>query len=99
MPESFKVLIRELRSLALDVRVLDEDGNEITLKDSSAEEMENVKNVAPDDVGESVKESNMEGFFLEDENGDAVEDEEEDEDEFDDSGFFDDDKDSDGYDD
>ena len=99
VPESFKVLIRELRSLALDVRVLDEDGNEITLKDSSAEEMENVKNVAPDDVGESVKESNMEGFFLEDENGDAVEDEEEDEDEFDDSGFFDDDKDSDGYDD
>ena len=99
VPESFKVLIRELRSLALDVRVLDEDGNEITLKDSSAEEMENVKNVAPDDVGESVKESNMEGFFLEDENGDAVEDEEEDEDEFDDSGFFDNDKDSDGYDD
>ena len=99
VPESFKVLIRELRSLALDVRVLDEDGNEITLKDSSAEEMESVKNVAPDDVGESVKESNMEGFFLEDENGDAVEDEEEDEDEFDDSGFFDDDKDSDGYDD
>ncbi len=99
VPESFKVLIRELRSLALDVRVLDEDGNEITLKDSSAEEMENVKNVAPDDVGESVKESNMEGFFLEDENGDAVEDEEDEEDEFDDSGFFDDDKDSDGYDD
>lgn len=28
-PESFKVLLRELRSIALDVRVLDEDGTEI----------------------------------------------------------------------
>ncbi len=33
VPESFKVLIKELQSLCLDVRVLDEDGNEIELKD------------------------------------------------------------------
>ena len=33
MPESFKVLIKELQSLCLDVRVLDEEGNEIELKD------------------------------------------------------------------
>ena len=31
-PESFKVLIKELQALALDVKLLDEDGNEITLK-------------------------------------------------------------------
>ena len=32
VPESFKVLIKELQSLALDVRVLDENGEEIDLK-------------------------------------------------------------------
>ena len=31
VPESFKVLVRELQALALDVRVLDKDGNEIEL--------------------------------------------------------------------
>jgi len=31
VPESFKVLIKELQSLALDVRVLDEAGNEVEL--------------------------------------------------------------------
>ncbi len=35
IPESFKVLLKELQSLALDVRVLDEDGNEVELKESS----------------------------------------------------------------
>ena len=33
VPESFKVLIKELQSLCLDIRVLDEQGNEIELKD------------------------------------------------------------------
>ena len=33
MPESFKVLIKELQSLCLDIRVLDDAGNEIELKD------------------------------------------------------------------
>ena len=40
IPESFKVLIKELQSLCLDMRVLDEDGNEVALKDSSEEEEE-----------------------------------------------------------
>ena len=39
-PESFKVLIKELQSLCLDMRVLDAEGNEVTLKDSSEEEEE-----------------------------------------------------------
>ncbi|MDO4488724.1 MAG: DNA-directed RNA polymerase subunit beta [Eubacteriales bacterium] len=34
IPESFKVLIKELQSLALDVRVLDENGNEVELKEN-----------------------------------------------------------------
>ncbi len=33
VPESFKVLVKELQSLCLDIRVLDENGNEIELKD------------------------------------------------------------------
>ncbi len=33
VPESFKVLVKELQALCLDVRVLDEQGNEIELKD------------------------------------------------------------------
>ncbi|MBR0108824.1 MAG: DNA-directed RNA polymerase subunit beta, partial [Pyramidobacter sp.] len=32
VPESFKVLIKELQSLSLDIKVLDGDGNEIDLK-------------------------------------------------------------------
>ena len=31
MPESFKVLVKELQALALDVRVLDKNGEEIQL--------------------------------------------------------------------
>ena len=38
VPESFKVLLEELRSLALDVTVLDEDGNEVDIKESVATE-------------------------------------------------------------
>ncbi|MCR4955623.1 MAG: DNA-directed RNA polymerase subunit beta [Lachnospiraceae bacterium] len=35
IPESFKVLLKELQSLGLDVNVLDEDGNEVELLESS----------------------------------------------------------------
>ena len=34
IPESFKVLIKELQALALDIRVLDEDDNEVKLLES-----------------------------------------------------------------
>ena len=33
VPESFKVLVKELQSIGLDIRVLDEDGEEISLQD------------------------------------------------------------------
>ena len=33
VPESFKVLVKELQSLCLDVRILDKNGDEIELKD------------------------------------------------------------------
>ncbi len=38
IPESFKVLIKELQSLALDVRVLDKNNNEIDLKQNFDED-------------------------------------------------------------
>ena len=37
VPESFKVLVKELQSLCLDMRVLDENGNEIELKEDEEE--------------------------------------------------------------
>jgi len=33
VPESFKVLVKELQALCLDIQVLDADGNQIELKD------------------------------------------------------------------
>jgi len=39
VPESFKVLVKELQSLCLDVRVLDENGMKIELKGEESEDM------------------------------------------------------------
>ena len=38
VPESFKVLVKELQALCLDIRVLDEQGNEIELKEEDDED-------------------------------------------------------------
>ena len=38
VPESFKVLVKELQALCLDIRVLDEAGNEIELKEEDDED-------------------------------------------------------------
>ena len=38
VPESFKVMVKELQALCLDVRVLDEHGNEIELRDEDEDE-------------------------------------------------------------
>ena len=38
MPGSFKALVKELQALCLDIRVLDEHGNEIELKDDDDDE-------------------------------------------------------------
>ncbi len=43
VPESFKVLIKELQSLCLDMRVLDADGNEIELKDDDEDNYQPVR--------------------------------------------------------
>ena len=43
VPESFKVLIKELQALCLDVRVLNDDNEEVKLKESVEEEMDDVE--------------------------------------------------------
>jgi DNA-directed RNA polymerase subunit beta len=40
IPESFKVLIKELQSLALDVKVYSEEREEIAIKESAEDELE-----------------------------------------------------------
>ncbi len=49
VPESFKVLIKELQALALDVKVLDKDDNEIDLKQNFDDEAD-VAPMASDDM-------------------------------------------------
>jgi len=50
VPESFKVLMKELQSLCLDMRVLDENMEEIELKDTSEEESTNAGMYIKDDA-------------------------------------------------
>ena len=50
IPESFKVLLKELQALALDVTVLDEDGNEVNLGEEVDEsETDSIKSLTDDD--------------------------------------------------
>ena len=54
VPESFKVLVKELQSLALDIKVLDKDDNEIILRESIDDEPEdlpvNIAGVEDEDI-------------------------------------------------
>ena len=43
VPESFKVLIKELQALCLDVKVLNEDNQEVKLKEFAEEDMEDLE--------------------------------------------------------
>ena len=49
VPESFKVLLKELQSLALDVRVLDEEGREVELKETSEYGNTNINSILGSD--------------------------------------------------
>ncbi len=78
VPESFKVLIKELQSLGLDVKVLDANNDEIDLKQTfdDDEDMGFTPVIADDsEFSEETVADSLEGFGLEDENGDAITDE------------------------
>ena len=83
IPESFKVLIKELQSLGLDVKVLDQDEQEIDLKQNFDDD----DDIGLNDGGAILEEdevmTSMDGYTLEDDPDDNNM--------FDDSGFFDED--------
>ena len=95
VPESFKVLVKELQSLALDVRVLDRNGEEIELAKIGDDDLETPNYVSPiededgisaSDLGETVQTDELFDSFTEEEGEDG------------DGDFFADDVDSDSFD-
>ena len=83
VPESFKVLIKELQALALDVRVLDEDGEEIDIKNGfDNDEFDFVPTADSEVEFEEVNDATYDnGFILDNEDGSEL-------DEDDDSDFY-----------
>lgn len=66
VPESFKVLVKELQSLCLDIRVLDKDGEEIELKDEDEDEFIPGVNNGAFETYSSDEEIVGEGYSIED---------------------------------
>ena len=64
VPESFKVLIKELQSLCLDVRILDKDGSEIELKDDDDDDF--IPDMKDEIYQSDDDEIESEGFSIED---------------------------------
>jgi len=60
VPESFKVLIKELQSLCLDVKVLSEDDEEIVIKEAEEDVSETAKELGLDIQGEQTAEADLE---------------------------------------
>ncbi len=65
IPEAFRVLVKELQSLALDVRVYDKEGNEVELSQLGAEEDTAPVFVSESDIGESVVTDEINDSFTE----------------------------------
>ena len=51
IPESFKVLVKELQALCLDIKVLDAQGDEIELRDEDEDGYQNINQIRDDDYG------------------------------------------------
>ncbi len=100
VPESFKVLLKELQSLGLDVRVLLDDMTEVEIKEfvDDVDDLNvNIEGIEPDDNKDETyykppEDEEMLDFFLEDEPSNADEDIEDTED--DDFNYDEDDEDS-----
>lgn len=71
VPESFKVLIKELQSLGLDVKVLSEEDEEIEIKEEEEDISETAKELGIDILGEDAEGKGS---------GEEIEEDEEDED-------------------
>ncbi|MEG1416823.1 MAG: DNA-directed RNA polymerase subunit beta, partial [Clostridium sp.] len=53
VPESFKVLIKELQSLCLDVKVLSDDNQEISIREDIEDDLEEIQSTMEDN-GENI---------------------------------------------
>ena len=81
IPESFRVLVKELQSLALDVKVLDNDGNEIDLKQDLDDDEpgmgqmnDDMRNVAVDEELANFTIENPDDYTIDDSSDDAADD-------------------------
>ncbi|MCQ2451065.1 MAG: DNA-directed RNA polymerase subunit beta, partial [Clostridia bacterium] len=77
IPESFKVLIKELQSLSLDVKVLDDLGDEVDLKQKFDDDDDMGLNIpeVSEEMGATADDSEFvsSGYGLQDENGEEIE--------------------------
>ena len=88
VPAAFKVLVKELQSLGLDVTVKDKFDNDIILKDYGDEECEDEKKYSAENLGENIMDRT--DFMFDDEEGVIADDDTDskDDDELDMSDFF-----------
>ena len=70
VPEAFKVLMKELQALCLDIRILDEDNNEIDMSDEDDELEEQPKDFAVQQLAEADSEGDNRGDEVVDVNND-----------------------------
>ena len=78
MPESFKVLIKELQSLCLDVKILNENDEEIEIGEDDDDIVETAKELGIELPAEKAKENAEESgefsnFLIENEDGELEE--------------------------
>ena len=92
VPAAFKVLVKELQSLGLDVIVRDKDDQIISLKDYSDDDEKETDRISESDIGINVLDS--EDMMFDDEEGVVSDGEDEDEEElvYDDESFADEDE-------
>ena len=76
IPESFKVLVKELQALALDIKVLDKNGGEIELSNLGEDDIEPMNIVAPaeDQLSDDEKILDEEEYYEEEESNDFLDD-------------------------
>ena len=63
VPESFRVLIKELQSLGLDIKILDENNEEIDMKQTFDDD-DNGGVVSPDDFNYEIDESELSDSYI-----------------------------------
>ena len=81
IPESFKVLVKEMQSLGLDVEVLSEEGKEVKVDAEQDEIMKTVEELGIDLIGQEVadfdeeeEEEEEEDYYGDDEEPDMIDD-------------------------